>query len=428
MKTGRNKRAPLILLAVLLAAGAMIWQHHSAAEQRVRVGILHSLSGIMAPSEKPLVDALQLAIAEANAAGGIKGRKIDAVVVDCRSDSAYCARQAERLITEEHVQALFGCWTSDCRKAVKAVVETHHHLLFYALQYEGLEQSNEGLRQSPNILYGGAVPNQLIIPAVYWALNNLGKATDRNKRDKRIYLAGSDYIYSRVVNILIKDLLAAHGAEVVGERYMPLGSILMDDLAADIVKQKPDLVLNTLSGTDNGLFFQALARSGIVPDEPPVLSFSVTEVGLTAQDAETMAGHYAARNYYQSISSPKNKAFVNRFRDRYGQRAVIDGPMEASYVNMQLWVNSALEAGSAEVAQVQRTLLRQSLPAPEGVVAVDPLTHHVWKVARIGKARRDGQFDIVWDSGRPLEPAPFPPYRSREEWDHLLETVAGEKP
>ncbi|MEO8767113.1 MAG: ABC transporter substrate-binding protein [Nitrosospira sp.] len=428
MKTGHNLRTPLILLAVLLIAGVMIWQHYSAAEQNVRVGILHSLSGIMAPSEKPLVDALQLAIAEANAAGGIKGRKIDAVVIDCRSDAAYCARQAERLITEEHVQALFGCWTSDCRKAVKAVVEVRHHLLFYALQYEGLEQLNEAPGHSPNILYGGAVPNQLIMPSVYWALNNLGKAADRNKRGRRIYLTGSDNRYSRVVNILIKDLLAAHGAEVVGERYLPLGSTLMDDLAADIVEQKPDLVLNTLSDTDNSLFFQSLAKRGIVSDEPPVLSFNVTEVGLTAQDAETMTGHYAARNYYQSISSPKNKAFVNRFRDRYGQRAVIDGPMEASYVNMQIWVNSALEAGSADVAQVQRTLLRQSLPAPEGVVAIDPPTHHVWKVARIGKARGDGQFDIVWDSGRPLEPAPFPPYRSREEWDYLLETVVGGKP
>ena len=141
-----------------------------------------------------------------------------------------------------------------------------------------------------------------------------------------------------------------------------------------------------------------------------------------------MAGHYAARNYFQSIPSPKNQAFVNLFRDRYGEHAVIDGPMEASYVNMQIWINSAIEAGSGDVAQVQRTILRQSLPAPEGVVAVDPITHHVWKIARIGKTREDGQFDIVWDSGRPLEPAPFPAYRSREEWNHLLETTAGIKP
>ena len=202
----------------------------------------------------------------------------------------------------------------------------------------------------------------------------------------------------------------------------------MDDLAADIVRQQPDIVLNTISGTDNAVFFQALAKSGVVPDETPVLSFSLTEIELTAQDARTRAGHYAARNYFQSIPSPKNQAFVNRFRDRFGEHAVIDGPMEASYVNMQIWINSAIEAGSGDVAQVQRTILRQSLPAPEGVVSVDPITHHVWKIARIGKTREDGQFDIIWDSGRPLEPAPFPTYRSREEWNHLLEIVVGIKP
>lgn len=388
--------------------------------------MLHSLTGILAPSEKPLVDALDLAIAEANVAGGIKGRKIEAVVVDCRSDAVYCAEQAERLIIHEQVQALFGCWTSACRKAVKPVVEKHHHLLFYALQYEGMEQSIEDLRQSPNILYGGAVPNQLVMPAVHWALVNLGKARDRKKRGKRVYLAGSDHIFSRVVHILIKDLLAAHGAEVVGEQFLPLGASLMDDLAGDIVGQQPDMVLNTISGTDNAVFFQALAKSGIIPEETPVLSFSLTEVGLTAQDAKTMTGHYAARNYFQSISSPNNQAFVARFRDRFGEHAVIDGPMEASYVNMRIWVNSALEAGSGEVAQVQRTILRQSLTAPEGIVSIDPITHHVWKVARIGKTRADGQFDIVWDSGRPLEPAPFPTYRSRDEWDQLLKELLKE--
>ncbi len=419
-------RLPLILLALLLIASVMIWQHYSATEPRIRIGVLHSLTGIMAPSEKPLVDALDLAIAEANVAGGIKGRKIEAVVVDCRSDAVYCAEQAERLIIHEQVQALFGCWTSACRKAVKPVVEKHHHLLFYALQYEGMEQSIEDLRQSPNVLYGGAVPNQLVMPAVHWALVNLGKARDRKKRGKRVYLAGSDHIFSRVVHILIKDLLAAHGAEVVGEQFLPLGASLMDDLAGDIVGQQPDMVLNTISGTDNAVFFQALAKSGIVPEETPVLSFSLTEVGLTAQDAKTMTGHYAARNYFQSISSPNNQAFVARFRDRFGEHAVIDGPMEASYVNMRIWVNSALEAGSGDVAQVQRTILRQSLTAPEGIVSIDPITHHVWKVARIGKTRADGQFDIVWDSGRPLEPAPFPTYRSRDEWDQLLKELLKE--
>lgn len=414
-------RVLLILLAILLVGSVMIWRHYSSARLSIRIGVLHSLSGTMAASEKPLVDALQLAIEEANASGGVKGRKIEAVVIDCQSDPIYCAQQAERLITEEQVQALFGCWTSACRKAVKPVVEKHRHLLFYALQYEGMEQS-------PNILYGGAVPNQLVMPAVHWALNNLGKVDDRSKRSKKVYLAGSDYVFSRVVHILIKDLLATHDAVVVGEHYLPLVGAAMDDLAADIVRQQPDIVLSTINDPDNAVFFQTLEKSGITPHKMPVLSFSATEVGLAAHNIPPMAGHYAARNYFQSIQSPENQAFVNRFRDHFGQQAVIDGPMEASYINMLMWIHSAREAGSGDLAQVQRTILRQSLSAPEGVVSVDPVTRHTWNVARIGKARDDGQFDIVWDSGRPLKPEPFPTYRSREEWNQLLQNVAGFEP
>ena len=199
---------------------------------------------------------IQLAIEEANAEGGINGRKIEAVVVDCGLDPEYCAQQAERLITQEYVEALFGCWTSACRKAVRQVVEKHQHLLFYALRYEGMEQS-------PNIVYGGAVPNQLTMPAVHWALENLGKARDSRQSVKRVYLAGSDYVFSRVLNLLIKDLLAAHGAEVVGEFYAPLKSATMDELAGDIAVQQPDIVFNTISGIDNAAFFNALRTQGI---------------------------------------------------------------------------------------------------------------------------------------------------------------------
>lgn len=422
-----TRRIPFVLLTLALIGGAMVVSHYSSVKPPIRIGVLHSLTGSTAESEKPLVDALRLAIEEANAAGGIKGQKIEAIVVNCRSDPDHCAHEAERLITLEQVQALFGCWTSACRKAVKPVVEKYHHLLFYAVQYEGMEQSNEDLRQSPNILYGGAVPNQLVMPAVHWAMQSLVKPAAAHS-PRLVYLAGSDHVFSRVVHILIKDLLAAHGAEVVGERYVPVGAPVMDELAEDIADKRPDFVLNTISGPDNNVFFGALAKKGVMPDEIPVLSFTVTEVNLNAQDVRMMKGHYAARNYFQSIPSPKNQAFVARFKDRFGEQSVIDGPTETSYVNMQIWINAALEAGSGDLAQVQRTILRQSLPAPEGFVAVDPVTHHVWKATRVGKIRGDGQFGIVWDSGRPIEPEPFPAYRSREEWDALLEIAIGAKP
>jgi urea transport system substrate-binding protein len=405
----------LILFIVLLVACYAIWHHYARAQLGIRVGVLHSLSGPMAASEKPLIDAIHLAIEEANASGGINGRKIEALVVDCGSNADDCARQAELLITRDYVEALFGCWTSSCRHAVRQVVEKHHHLLFYALRYEGMEQSS-------NIIYGGAVPNQLVMPAVHWALVNLGNARGIGQRGKRVYLAGSDFTFSRVLNLLIKDLLAAHGAEVVGEHYAPLKSTVMDDLTADIAAQQPDMVLNTISGIDNAAFFNALREQGLSADKVPVLSFSVTEV-LTAEDTARMAGHYAARNYFQTVPTGENQAFRKRFHERFGSGAMLDSPAEASYVNMRMWVEAAREAGSGDLTRVQRTILRQSLPAPEGVVALDPGTRHAWKVARVGRARPDGQFEIVWESGRPLEPAPFPSYRSREEWNSMLKSL-----
>ena len=401
-----------ISVALVLLSAALLYSQYPSAKPVIKIGILHSLSGTMAISEKPLVDALQLAVEEANAGDGISGQQIVTVVADCRSDATYCAQQAERLITEEKVSALFGCWTSSCRKAVKPVVEKHRHLLFYPVQYEGMEQS-------PNIIYTGAAPNQQIIPGVRWALEKLGK---------RVYLVGSDYVFPRMANIIIKDLLSVSGGVLAGERYLPLGASAMDALVADIVKQRPDVVLNTFNGDSNFAFFQALNKAGISAEKIPVLSFSIAEVELAAMTAPITAGHYAAWNYFQSIPSPRNQAFVSSFRKRFGPQAVLDDPMEASYVGLHLWLQAAREAGSAEPAAVQRKILRQTLNAPEGMVAIDPDTRHLWKTPRIGKVRSDGQFDIVWDAGRPLEPVPFPSYRFRDEWLQLLQSAEGGKP
>jgi len=402
----------LVLLATLFIAAFMAWQHYSVVAPSIRIGVLHSLTGTMAVSEKPLVDALRLAVEEVNAQGGLLGRPVEMVVADGKSDPVVFAAEAERLIEKEKVSVLFGCWTSACRKAVKAVVEKHHHLLFYPLQYEGMEQS-------PNIIYTGAAPNQQIIPAVNWALEKLGK---------RVYLVGSDYVFPRMANIIIKDLLNAQGAVLAGERYRPLGDQAMDELVADIVKQQPDVVLNTLNGDSNIAFFRALEKNGVTPDKIPVLSFSIAEVELAAKDGSMMVGHYAAWNYFQSIPSPQNQAFIQRFHSRFGQHAVIDDPMEASYIGLKLWVQAVREAGSAKPARVQRTILRQTLLAPEGLVAIDPANRHLWKTPRVGKARHDGQFDIVCDAGRPLEPVPFPSYRSHDEWVQLLKIAEGGNP
>lgn len=396
------------VLAILVSG--WLWRAHAVEQPAIRIGVLHSLSGTMAQSELPLVDGLQLAIEEANAAGGVLGRKIEALVVDCRSDASYCAHQAERLITQEKVSALFGCWTSLCRKAVKPVVEKYQHLLFYPMQYEGLEMS-------PNILYTGAAPNQQIIPGVRWALENLGK---------RVYLVGSDYVFPRTANILIKDLLAAQGGVVCAERYLPQGATDMQALLSDIIRQQPQLILSTLNGDSNAAFFAALEHAGL--RNLPLVSFSAAEGAMKTWGGNRLSQHYAVWSYFQSLPDERNRRFVTAVQTRFGADRTTNDPMEASYIGLHLWVQAAREASSTEPARVQRALLRQTLHAPQGMVAVDSATRHLWKTPRIGKLRPDGQFDIVWDAGQAQEPAPFPRYRLPDEWLDLLQSAAGTKP
>lgn len=403
----KNKLIVAIVTALLVLGLVLLLSLYDQSKPVIKIGILHSLSGTMASSEKPLVDALQLGIAESNATGGINGQMIVAVVVDCRSDASYCAQQAERLITEEKVSALFGCWTSNCRRALRPVVEKHRNLLFYPLQ-------NEGLEISPNIIYTGATPNQQIIPAVNWALEKFGK---------RSYLVASDYVFPRMANIMIKDLLRAHDGVLVGERYFPLGASEMDELVADIARQKPLVIFNTLSGDSNAHFFLALEKFGL--DKLPIFSFSVDENGMMNWGGEKLSQHYAAWNYFQSLPGETNQHLQASYQARYGADVLISDPMQASCIAMHLWVQAAREAGSAEPERVQRTILRQSLLAPEGIVSVDPETRHLWKTPRLGKVRSDGQFDIVWDAGQPQKPKPFPSYRYRAEWLKLLQSAEG---
>jgi len=406
---GKTNLFIAISMAVVLLFAALIYSQYGRAKPSIKIGVLHSLTGTMASSETPLVDAVRLAVEEANQSGGLNGQQIEMIVADCRSDAAYCAQQAEKLITEDGVQALFGCWTSSCRKAVKQVVEKHHHLLFYPLQYEGLEQS-------PDIIYTGAAPNQQIIPMALWALQHQGK---------RFYLIGSDYIFPRTANLMIKDVLLAQGGQLLGERYVPLGASDMAVVVKEIAAQHPDFVVNTLNGDSNLHFFRALRTAGIGAENTPVFSTSVTEVGLAAMGVDLMTGHYAAWNYFQSLENDENKAFVARFRQRFGRERVLDDPMAASYIGVKLWVDTVRSQGSTDIVLIKTVLAQQTLLAPPGIVAVDYDTRHLWKTAYIGKARADGQFEIVWQSDTAVHPAPFPFYRSRSEWLAEQRALAG---
>ena len=274
----------------------------------------------MAASSSVVVDATLFSLDEINEAGGVLGRPIKYVVADGQSDWPTFAREAERLITEEQVCTIFGCWASAGRKMVKPVVESHDHLLLYPVQYEGLETS-------PAIVYFGAAPNQQIIPAVEWAVKSLHK--------KRFFLIGSDYVFPRAANAIIKDYLKELGGEVVGEQYIPLGSSSTDAVIAAIVKAKPDMILNTINGDSNITFFRDLRAAGIRSATTPTLSFSISEQSLRNLGASILTGDYSAYTYFQSIDTPANRAFLERFHARYPQRAVTD-PMESAYVSVKM--------------------------------------------------------------------------------------------
>lgn len=399
-----------LMAVALVVLGVTGWLFYGGLPRRIgaepiKIGILHSLTGTMSISEKSVVDATLLAIEEINAKGGILGRKIEAIVSDGKSDSPTFAKEAQRLITLEKVSVVFGCWTSASRKTVKPIFEKYKHLLFYPLQYEGLEQST-------NIVYTGAAPNQQIIPAVKWAFDNLGK---------KFFLVASDYVFPHSANEIIKAQVAALGGQIVGEEYLLLGSKEAKGIVRKIKVARPDVILNTLNGDTNVAFFAELRIAGVTPDRIPTVSFSIGEKELRSMNPNAMAGDYAAWNYFQTIDSSDNHKFVRRFKEKFGADTVLTDPMEAAYIGVHLWAQAARDAGSADPTAVRKAILDQSFNAPEGIVHLDPETQHLWKTVRIGKIRPDGQFDIVWTSDSPIRPTPYPPYRSKTEWEKFLQ-------
>jgi urea transport system substrate-binding protein len=399
-----------LLIIAAIGAAAFLYDEQNQPEP-IRVGILHSLSGTMAISETGVVEATLMAIEELNAQGGVMGRPIEPIVVDIRSDWEFAAQEAERLIVEEEVAVIFGCWTSACRKTVKPVFEQYNHLLIYPVQYEGLEQS-------PNILYTGAAPNQQLIPAVKWALDNLGD---------RFFLVGSDYVFPHTANAIMRDQILSLNGQIVGEDYILLGSTEVESIVAAIQAAQPDVILNTINGDSNIAFFQALRQAGITPQDTPTISFSIAEPELQTFDLSTMTGDYAVWNYFQSVDRPENRAFVRRFQDRMpvygGEYAVLSDPQEAAYVGVRLWAQAVEQAQTSAVEVLRTAILDQSFDAPQGIIYVDPETRHTWKTVRVGQIEATGQFRIVWSSESPIRPNPFPVYRSSFQWARFLDNL-----
>ncbi|MCC7363991.1 MAG: urea ABC transporter substrate-binding protein [Dehalococcoidia bacterium] len=366
----------------------------SGGGDTIKVGVLHSLSGTMAVSEVAVRDADLLAIQEVNAAGGVLGKQLEAVVEDGQSDWPTFAEKAKKLIQSDKVAVTFGCWTSASRKAVLPVFESNKALLYYPVQYEGLESS-------PYIFYTGATTNQQIVPSVEYLLKE-------NK--KKFFLLGSDYVFPRTANKIIKAQLAASGGQTLAEEYTPLGHTEYATVISKIKSANPDVVYNTLNGDSNVAFFKQLQSAGIKAADLTTLSVSIAEEEAVAIGGDIMEGHLVAWNYYQTTKTPENDKFVPAYHDftsKSGKKRPTSDPVEAAYISVHLWAMAANKAGSTDVEKVKEAMAGLEFKAPEGTVKVHASNHHISKTVRIGKIRKDALIDEVWATSGPVEPDPY---------------------
>ena len=405
-----SRRNALAAGAGLLALGAgtagwFLFRGRFAAPapagRPVRIGILHSLSGPMALSERPVLDATTLAIEELNAAGGVLGRPIEAHIANGQSDEAVFAAKAQQLIAESKVCTIFGCWTSASRKSVLPVVEGNDHLLIYPVQYEGLEQS-------PSIIYLGPTPNQQIVPALDWLIKFEGR--------RRWYLVGTDYVFPHTANAIIRDEAKARGCTVVGEEYLPFAGGDPTSIVRRIAEAKPDLVVNTINGDTNLAFFRALRQGGDATRSISALSFSISEEELSGLGPKITAGDYLASSYFQTTDTPANHEFVRRFGQKFGSERVVSAPMQAAYTGVKLWAEAITAAGRDDPVAIRSAMKGLTADAPQGPIRIDPATRHTVQLARVGRVDIAGRILKVHESPEPIDPIPFPTSRTRQEW------------
>ncbi|HET9215404.1 MAG TPA: urea ABC transporter substrate-binding protein [Terriglobia bacterium] len=404
-------RAVLLLATFTLLAFAAASCTNEA--EPVKIGILHSLTGTMAISETSLRDAVLMAVDEINAKGGVLGRKIEPVVVDPASNWDLFAEKARQLISQDKVAVVFGCWTSVSRKSVLPVFESLKGLLFYPVQYEGEEQS-------PNIFYTGATPNQQLIPAAEFMMSKEGGAK------RKFYLLGTDYVFPRTANKILKAYLLSVGVpeKDIIEEYTPFGHADYQTIVGKIKefgKAGDAAVLSTINGDSNVPFYKEFANQGMTADKVPIMAFSVAEDELRSMETEHLVGHLAAWNYYQSIDTPENKAFVDAFKAYAeakglpgGKNRVTDDPIEAAYFGVYVWKAAVEKANSFEVDAVVPSVLGLEFDAPGGKKKMHATNHHTFKPVYIGKIRADGQFDVISKSPGLVEPEAFSHYLKEE--------------
>ncbi|MBN9339368.1 MAG: urea ABC transporter substrate-binding protein [Comamonadaceae bacterium] len=411
MSTSRRLTLKTLSAAAAVASMGLIGLPAQAADT-IKVGVLHSLSGTMAISETVLKDTVLMAIDEINAKGGVLGKKLEPVVVDPASNWPLFAEKAKQLIDQDKVAVVFGCWTSVSRKSVLPVFEEKNSLLFYPVQYEGEELSK-------NVFYTGAAPNQQAIPAVEYLMGKDGGEA------KRFVLLGTDYVYPRTTNKILRAFLKSKGvgdADIM-EEYTPFGHSDYQTIIAKIKKfaseGKKTAVVSTINGDSNVPFYKELGNAGLKAKDVPVVAFSVGEEELRGVDTKPLVGHLAAWNYFMSIKSPANDAFVKKWSD-YAKAHAIAGhkdkpltndPMEATYIGVNMWAQAVNKAGSTDTDKVIAAMAGQTFPAPGGFVStMDKENHHLHKPVFIGEIKADGQFKVVWKTKGPVVADPWSDY------------------
>ncbi|MCR5061834.1 MAG: urea ABC transporter substrate-binding protein [Treponema sp.] len=385
-----------MFLTASLACGIILFSCIFASckkndESVVKVGILHSLSGTMEISESPVKDAELLAIKEINEKGGVLGKQIKVVIKDGKSDSQTFAEKARELLEEDNVVTVFGCWTSASRKAVKPVFEEKYGLLWYPVQYEGMEAS-------PNIMYMGASPNQQVVPAIDYCAQKIGK---------KMFLVGSDYVFPRTANKIIKAQLNELNGKCLGEEYVPMGHTNFSAIIAKIVETRPDVIINTLNGDSNTYFFKQLIDAGINSTNIPVMSFSIAEEEIAQIGTQYLKGNLVSWNYYESTPTPMNEKFVSDYKTEYGSDRETGDPIEAGYIGVYMWAAACEKAGSFDVEAVRIAAKGLSFTAPEGTVTIDGSNQHLYKQVRIGIIDESGRIDEIWATSGAIKPDPY---------------------
>jgi urea transport system substrate-binding protein len=401
-----------LMLSAALAAAGFGSTNLLAQQKTIKVGVLHSLSGTMAISETVLKDVALMAFDEINAAGGVNGYKIEAVVVDPASNWPLFAEKARQLITQDKVAVVFGCWTSVSRKSVLPVFEELNGLLFYPVQYEGEELSK-------NVFYTGAAPNQQAIPAVEYLMSKDGGGA------KRFVLLGTDYVYPRTTNKILRAFLKSKGVadSDIMEEYTPFGHSDYQTIIAKIKKfaseGKKTAVVSTINGDSNVPFYKELGNQGLKATDVPVVAFSVGEEELRGVDTKPLVGHLAAWNYFMSVKNPTNDQFTKKWAAYakakglagHKDKPLTNDPMEATYIGVYMWKQAVEKAKSFDTDKVVVAMSGQTFKAPDGfVVKMDEKNHHLHKPVLIGEVKADGQFNVVWKTAGPIKAQPWSPF------------------